>query len=261
MKQPSLVARILPPVVTFLGAVVLWEIVVRACDVPEYMVPAPSAVGTAAAKNAGPLARGFLLTAQGALLGWLLSALVGVATAVVLAASRTLERAVYPFTVFLQTVPLVTIAPLLVIWFGYGLRPVIASAFVVSLFPVIANTLTGLRSVDPNLRDLFRLYGASRGARLFKLELPSALPSMFTGFRISAGLAVIGAIVGEFFTSYAGEDAGLGVLVTSWLKQYHTDRVFAAVALASLLGLLLFAAVNAAGRLLLRNWHASAREA
>jgi NitT/TauT family transport system permease protein len=257
----SLLQRLAPPALTLLITVILWEAVVRGCEVPEYMVPAPSVVAAAAWNNAGTLWNGFLLTTLGAVLGGLLSALVGVCVAIVLAGSRHLERAFYPFTVFLQTVPLVTIAPLLVIWFGYGLRPVIVSAFVVSLFPVIANTLNGLRSVDPNLRDLFRLYGASRLDRLLKLELPAAVPSMFTGFRISAGLAVIGAIVGEFFTSYAGEDAGLGVLVTSWLKQYHTDRVFAAVALASLLGLLMFSAVNLAGHLLLRRWHASAQDA
>lgn len=259
MKGSSLAARFAPPVVTFLVVVLLWEVVCRVFDVPQYVVPAPSSVLGAAADNAGALARGFWLTALGALAGFALSAVVGVGVAVILAASRTLERAFYPFTVFLQTVPLVAVAPLLVIWFGYGLRPVIVSAFVVSLFPVIANTFTGLRSVDPNLRDLFRLYGASRRALLFKLELPTALPSMFTGFRISAGLAVIGAIVGEFFTSYADDNAGLGVLVTSWLKQYHTDRVFAAVALASLLGLILFSAVNTASAVLLRHWHASAK--
>ena len=260
MNAKSLAARLVPPVATLLVAVLLWEIVCRAFDVPEYVVPAPSAVFNAAVDNAGTLLRGFWLTGLAALVGFAVSALVGVGIAVILAASRTLERAFYPFTVFLQTVPLVTVAPLLVIWFGYGLRPVIVSAFVVSLFPVIANTFTGLRSVDPNLRDLFRLYGASRRAVLFKLELPTALPSMFTGFRISAGLAVIGAIVGEFFTSYADDDAGLGVLVTSWLKQYHTDRVFATVALASLLGLILFSAVNTASTLLLRRWHASAHD-
>ncbi len=258
MKAPSLAARFVPPAITFGVTVLVWEFVCRAFDVPQYVVPAPSSVLGAAVENAGALSRGFWLTSLGAITGFLLSAVVGVGVAVILAASRTLERAFYPFTVFLQTVPLVTVAPLLVIWFGYGLRPVIVSAFVVSLFPVIANTLTGLRSVDPNLRDLFRLYGASPSAMLFKLELPAALPSMFTGFRISAGLAVIGAIVGEFFTSYADDNAGLGVLVTSWLKQYHTDRVFAAVALASVLGLILFSAVNGASALLLRHWHASA---
>jgi NitT/TauT family transport system permease protein len=240
--------RVLPPSLTFLGALLVWEVVVRVGEVAPYLVPAPSRVATAAWEEAGPLAWGFLLTSAGALAGWLMSAVVGVLVAVALASSRTLERSVYPFTVFLQTVPLVTIAPLLVIWFGYGLQP------------VIANGLTGLRSVDPNLRDLFALYGASRWERLVKLELPSALPSLFTGLRISAGLAVIGAIVGEFFTSYAGEDAGLGVLVTSWLKQFRTDRVFAAVALASLLGLLLFAAVNLAGWACLRRWHASEQD-
>ena len=253
--------RLWPPALTLLISVVVWELVVRLFDVPAFLVPAPSRVASAAWEHRGALATGFALTSVGALVGGALSAVFGVLIAVILASSRQLERAFYPFTVFLQTVPLVTIAPLLVIWFGYGLRPVIVSAFVVSLFPVIANTLSGLRSVDPHLRELFQLYGASRAARLLKLELPAALPNMFTGFRISAGLAVIGAIVGEFFASYADQDVGLGVLVTGWLKQYHTDRVFAAVALASLLGLLLFSAVNLVSHLCLRRWHASAQDA
>lgn len=252
--------RLIPPTLTLVLGLLLWEGVVRGFDLAEYLLPAPSAVGAAAWDNAGALARGYWLTAVAALAGFVLSAVVGVAVGVALAASRTLERAVFPFTVFLQTVPLVAIAPLLVIWFGYGLAPVIVSAFIVSLFPVIANTFVGLRSVDPALRDLFRLYGASPTDRLLKLELPAALPSMFAGFRISSGLAVIGAIVGEFFASYAGEDAGLGLLVASWIKQYHTDRAFAAVALASILGLVMFAAVNATAGVLLRRWHASEQD-
>lgn len=256
----KLAPRLLPPLLTLALALLCWEAAVRLAGVPAYLVPAPSQVARAAWEEAGALAVGFWLTGSAAVLGALLSALVGIACGALLAHSRLLERAVYPFTVFLQTVPLVTVAPLLVIWFGYGLRPVVVSAFIVSLFPVIANTLSGLRSVDPHLHDLFRLYGASRRDRLLKLELPAATPSILTGLRVSAGLAVIGAIVGEFFTSYAGEDAGLGVLVTSWIKQYRTDRVFAAVALAALLGLALFSAVGALSALLLRRWHASARE-
>src|SRR5213075_2138516 len=126
------------------------------------------------------------------------SALFGISIAVFLSSSRGIQRAFFPYAVFFQTVPIVAIAPLLVIWFGYGMRTVIASAFIVSIFPVIANTLTGLLSTDPALRDLFRLYGASPSATLWKLRLPAALPQILTGLRIAGGLAVIGAIVGEF---------------------------------------------------------------
>jgi NitT/TauT family transport system permease protein len=169
-----------------------------------------------------------------------------------------LERALYPYTLFLQTVPIVAIAPLLVLWFGPGQRAVAASAFIVSVFPVIANTLSGIRSVDPALRDLFRLYGARRFATLLKLELPSALPHIFTGLRIASGLAVIGAIVGEFVAGFSEGTSGLGILVLASYRQLRTDLMFAAVLCAAGLGIVLFGAVSLAGARLLRRWHPSA---
>ena len=175
--------------------------------------------------------------------------------AIALASARWVERAFYPYAIFFQIVPIVAIAPLLVIWFGYGMRAVVAAAFIVSVFPVIANALAGLLSVDPALRDLFRLYGASGFARLVKLSLPWALPSVLVGLRIAAGLAVIGAIVGEFVGG-----GGLGVVVLGALRQQRTELVFAAVLHAAALGLALFAAVSLASRLSLRRWHATEKE-
>jgi NitT/TauT family transport system permease protein len=166
---------------------------------------------------------------------------------------------VYPFTVFLQTVPLVAITPLLVLWFQPGFYSVAISAFIVSVFPVIASTLAGMRSVDPALKDLFRIYRATPVARLWKLKLPSALPNIFTGLRIAAGLAVIGAIVGEFGAG-TFDAQGLGIVILSAKREFKTDLVFAAVLLASLLGLAAFAIVNLFSYLMLRHWHASAKE-
>src|SRR5262249_22064025 len=182
-------------------------------------------------------------------LGLLLSSTIGVAAAVALAASPWIQRAFYPYAIFFQIVPIVAIAPLLVIWFGYGPRAVVAAAAVVSVFPVIANTLAGLLSVDPTPSALFRLHGASRAATLWKLRLPWALPYLLTGLRIAAGLAVIGAIVGEFVGG-----GGLGVVVLGAMRQQRTDLVFAAVLYASALGLALFAAVDLACRVTLRRW-------
>ncbi|MCS7034451.1 MAG: ABC transporter permease subunit, partial [Phycisphaerae bacterium] len=142
-----------------------------------------------------------------------------------------------------------------VIWFGFDADAVIASSFIVSLFPVIANTLSGLRSTDPALRDLFRLYGAGPLATLWKLRLPFALPSILTGLRIAAGLAVIGAIVGEFIVG-----SGLGGLIQVSRQQQKVDKVFAALLLSSLLGIALFAVVDGVSRLALRHWHASEKE-
>ena len=178
---------------------------------------------------------------------------------IVLSSSRWVQQAFYPYAVFFQTVPIIAIAPMLVYWFGFGLKSVAVSAFIASVFPVIANTLAGLLSTDPALEDLFTLYGAGSIARLWKLRLPSALPSILTGLRIAAGLAVIGTVVGEFLVGVLGSREGLGVKVVSGIKYGKIDKVFAAVLLASLLGLALFAAVNLASAVMLRRWHASER--
>ena len=185
---------------------------------------------------------------------------MGILVAVVLSTSRLVQRALYPYTVFFQTVPIVAVAPLLVIWFGFGLQSVAIAAFIVSVFPVIANTLSGLLATDPALRDLFRLYGAGGPATLVKLRLPAALPQIVTGLRIAAGLAVIGAIVGEFVAARLEGNAGLGVMVMVATKRGQTDLVFAAMLASSVLGLAMFGAVNLVGHLLLRRWHASEME-
>jgi NitT/TauT family transport system permease protein len=244
--------RALPPLVTFVAGVLVLEALIRALGVSPLILPTPSAVWRAATSEAGPLLSALGDTARAVGIGLALSAMLGVAAAVALASSPWIQRAFYPYAIFFQIVPIVAIAPLLVIWFGYGQRAVIAAAAVVSVFPVIANTLAGLLSVDPNLSDLFRLHGASRAATLWKLRLPWALPSLLTGLRIAAGLAVIGAIVGEFVGG-----GGLGVVVLGAMRQQRTDLVFAAIGYASLLGLTLFAAVGLASRLALRHWHAS----
>ncbi|HMI88971.1 MAG TPA: ABC transporter permease [Polyangiaceae bacterium] len=255
-SKTRLHSQVVPPLATFVLIVVAWEIAVRALDVPRFLVPPPSAVLSALMTDLAMLAGSTATTARGALFGFLLSAVVGTGAGLVLSVSKTLERALYPYALFLQTVPIVAIAPLLVLWFGPGLRAVAVSAFIVSVFPVIANTLSGLRSVDPRLKDLFRLYGASRFDTLVKLDLPFALPSIATGLRVASGLAVIGAIVGEFVAGFAEGSAGLGITVLAAYRQLRTDLLFAAVMLASLLGLALFALVNVASGVVLRRFRA-----
>ena len=250
----------LPAVAALAVLIAVWESIARGLSIPAYLLPPPSAIATAAWRELGELSNAAVVTGRAAVYGFVLSAVLGALSAVVLSTSRTLERALYPYTVFLQTVPIVAIAPLLVLWFGAGLRAVAVSAFIVSVFPVIANTLAGIRGVEPALRDLFRLYGASRFATLIKLELPSALPNLITGLRVAAGLAVIGAIVGEFVAGFSEGGAGLGILVLSSYRQLRTDLLFAAVLFASGLGLLLFGAVNLLGYVLLRRWHPSHRD-
>jgi NitT/TauT family transport system permease protein len=250
-----------PAAVALVALCGAWEVLVRVLGVPLYLVPPPSAVAVTAGRQLGELLLAASVTGTAALFGFLASSVGGALVAVALSTSRVAERAFYPYTVFLQTVPIVAVAPLLVLWFGAGSRAVIASAFIVSVFPVIANTLAGIRGVEPALRDLFRLYGASKLDTLIKLELPAALPSMVTGLRVAAGLSVIGAIVGEFVAGFSDSGAGLGILVLSSYRQLKTDLLFAAVLFASSLGLALFGAVNLTGYLLLRRWHPSARDA
>lgn len=241
-----------PPLVPLVAITLLAELAVRAGWVRSFLLPAPSSV-FACLYNDGPeLFRATLSTAIASLSGFGLSVFFGIAIAIMLSSATWIHRAFYPYAVIFQTVPIIAIAPLLVIRFGFNNRTVIASAFIVSVFPVIANTLAGLFSTDPALRDLFRLYGASRLATMFKLRLPYALPSIFTGFRISAGLAVIGAIVGEFITG-----TGIGDVMIASRPQQRVDKVFAALLLGTLLGILLFSLINLLSWLTLRKWHAS----
>lgn len=239
------------PLVPLVLASAAAEIAVRAGWIAGYLVPAPSrVVGTLIRDR--DLWRAAADTALASLGGFALSAAIGLALAVVLSSARWVLRTFYPYAVIFQTVPLIAVAPMLVIWIGFGMPTVIASAFIVSLFPVIANAITGLLSTDPALVDLFRLYGASRAAILWKLRLPFALPAILTGLRIAGGLAVIGAIVGEFITG-----GGLGGIIDASRTQQRVDRIFAGLLLASSLGIALFGAVELVSRRTLRHWHAT----
>lgn len=244
--------KALPALIPFVVVTLALEWLVRAGWIKAYLVPPPSAVFQTMLHDWPELFGALAKTSAAAFAGFALSAVAGIAIAVFLSSSRAIQQAFYPYAVFFQTVPIIAIAPLLVIWFGYGMRTVIASAFIVSIFPVIANTLTGILSTDPALRDLFRLYGASPAATLWKLRFPAALPQVLTGLRIAGGLAVIGAIVGEFI---GGQ--GLGSVVDIARTQQRTDKVFAAVLLASALGLALFGLINLISHFALRRWHAS----
>lgn len=250
----------LPPVCSLAIILALFEGVARLFFAEEaYLLPPPSAIAKVAWQERALLASATLATARTSVIGFVASGLVGVLAAIGLSSSRVVERALYPYAIALQTVPIVAIAPLLVVWLGAGPRSVVASAFIVSVFPVVTNALAGLRGVDPALRDLFRLYGASRLARLTKLELPHATPSIAVGLRVSAGLAVIGAIVGEFVAGFAERDPGLGIVVMTAYRQLRTDLLFAAVGGSALLGITLFLSVSLGAWLALRKWYVGSR--
>lgn len=255
----SLLAAVWPPVVTFVVTTAVAEVVIRALDIKPYLLPTPSAVFAAVCEKAPELLGSLMTTAIASVAGFVIAVATGIALAVLFSTSRFVQRAFFPYTVFFQTVPVVAIAPLLVIWFGAGLHSVTICALIVSIFPVIANTLTGLRSTETALQEMFWLYGASWWKCLWKLRLPSALPNIVTGMRIASGLAVIGTIVGEFVAAVLQGNAGLGVMVLEARRMGRTDIVFAAILMAAALGLVMLGVVNLAGHLLLRRWHESER--
>ncbi len=244
--------RLWPPLVPFIFVVVVLEGLVRTEMVKSFIIPAPSEIFFALVNDRAEFWTAGLSTATAAFIGLILSFIVGTSVAIILSISDFARRALYPYAVFFQTVPIIAIAPLLVIWFGYGLPTVIASAFIVSVFPIVASTLLGLQSTDRSLIDLFQLYSATRIQVLFKLRLPFALPQVFSGLRIASGLAVIGAIVGEFVAG-----SGLGGVVDSARTLQRVDKVFGAVVVSSFLGLLMVALINILSWWMLRRWHAS----
>lgn len=243
------------PLIPLILGVALLEALRHFGIVPQYLLPTPEEVLASLRDDRLELWDGFSSTATSSIIALILSGIAGCAIAVLLSLSSVLKRMVYPYAVFFQTVPIIAIAPLLVIWFGFGRPTVIASAFIVSIFPVIASTLLGLESTDPSLVDLFRIYRASAWTRLWKLRIPFAMPQIFSGLRIAAGLSVIGAIVGEFIAG-----GGLGSVVDAARTQQRIDKVFAAVLLSALLGLMIVAVLNFVSKIALRHWHASARE-
>jgi NitT/TauT family transport system permease protein len=244
----------IPPLVPLFGFVVLFEFLVRSGIIPSYIVPAPSEVFAAMMEIKSELFSAALGTMTAAVVGLVLSFLIGSAFAICLSLSEFARRAFYPYAVFFQTVPIIAVAPILVIWFGFGQPTVIASAFIVSIFPVIASTLLGLRSTDPALIDLFKLYSASPFKMMWRLRLPYALPEIFSGLRIAAGLSVIGAIVGEFIGG-----GGLGSVVDTARTMQRIDQVFAAVLVSSVIGLVMIALINYVSWWTLKNWHNSER--
>lgn len=255
MTAKERIAAFLPPLLPLIFCIAMAETAVRLQWVPSYLIPAPSEVFRSLVDDRIELGGAAWETLSSALMGLLLSFLAGTLFSVALSSSDLARRAFYPYAVFFQTVPIISIAPLLVIWFGFGRPTVIASAAIVSVFPIIASTLLGLKSTEPALLDLFKLYAATGRQTLWMLRIPFALPQIFSGLRIASGLAVVGAIVGEFIGG-----GGLGSVVDSARTQQRIDRVFAAVLISSILGIVLVGAVNFVSALSLGSWHASERK-
>ena len=252
MKSRALAA--LGPLATVAVAIGAWALLKLAFDIKDFVLPSPPGVVRAFTDDPTTFLNGMRETAVSAAIGFAIAAAGGVLIGSLLSLSRTVERSVYPITLLFQMVPLVAIVPLLAIWFGLGRPAVVASTAIVAIFPVIANTLAGLRARDPGLDELFAVLGAGRLSTWWKLSLPSAVPSIVTGLRIAAGLAAIGTITGEFLAAEGGERTPLGLLIMTAMRNFAADRVFVAVILAACVGFLLFGTVSLASRLLLARW-------
>jgi ABC-type nitrate/sulfonate/bicarbonate transport system permease component len=213
-----------------------WHVIADALSLKPYLVPAPSDVASALWSDRSMLASNAWVTLREVLGGLAIAIAVGFALALVLHVSGVLRRAVYPLLVASQTIPIIAIAPILVVWFGYGAGPKLAIIALVCFFPVTVNTLDGLRSVDPELPKLMRTLDASRLQALARVEVPAALPYFLSGARIAVAVAVIGAVFGE----WAGSSSGLGYLILNLQNQLQTARVFAAITVLSAIAIGLF---------------------
>ncbi|MFN9344918.1 MAG: ABC transporter permease [Planctomycetota bacterium] len=242
------------PLAVFLLFLLTWQSVVSLWGLPKAVLPSPLQVADAGWENRGLLLKGLYATGKAAVLGLSGSVLIGTLLAILFSQSRWLRISLYPYIIFLQTVPIVAIAPLLIIWSGNNLRTIVLVAVIISVFPIVANVTSGLLSLDRNWRDLFQLNGAGRWQTLWKLQLPAAVRFLVIGTRIASGLAVIGAIIGEFFVGNGTAYDGLGTLMTQWQTRQKTDALIAAVGASTLLGVGFFLAVNLVSGTLLRRW-------
>ena len=238
----------------------LWQAIIWINHLPSYLLPGPLAVIETIGTRYESLLNSLWITTREAAGGLIASIFVGLAAAMVFAQWRWLRQTLYPYTILLQTVPIVAIAPLIILWVGPGIFAVTLVTFIICLAPIIANTTQGLISVDENLIHLFVIYNATPAQTLFKLRLPNALPSFFTGLRVAAGIAVIGGITGELFagSTRVGE-GGLGYAMIYANNQMETSYLFALVLAATVLGFSFFFIVMFFEWLALHNWHESSR--
>jgi NitT/TauT family transport system permease protein len=246
----------------FAALLLLWQSIIWIFGVAPYLLPTPWAVASTLVKQRDVLLNALSITAGEAAAGLAVSVAAGTVVALIFAQSRWLRRMLFPYTLLLQTVPIIAIAPLVILWVGQGVPAVILIAFIISLAPIIANTTQGLISVDEQLVQLFIMYGASPMQLLLKLRLPNALPALFVGIRISGGLAVIGAIIGELYAGSSRVGAGgLGYSIQYASTQLQTAYLFALVAATTALGFAFIFAVMFLEWYFLHRWHESARAA
>ena len=226
--------NIIPPILVLVIFLIVWSIGAHLYNM-AFLLPNPLQVAQAFATDIDMVIGGLWITFQEALYGYLLAISIGITFAAIMSQSKLLERSFYPYAILLQTLPAVAVAPLIVLWFGFEMKSVIIISLIISLFPIINNTLLGLKSTSINLVELFQMHNSSRFINFFKLRLPAATPNIIAGLRISAGLSVIGAIVGEFIIGSGSEGGGLGVMIMYAQASMETPLVMALILTATAL--------------------------
>lgn len=254
--NPALV-RVTAPLAVGVVLVALWELICRLFDVPAYLIPAPSVIARTLAEDWPVLWSALLTTLKVTFLAFALAVVLGVAAAFLFVQSRLMEISLFPYAIVLQVTPIVAIAPLIIIWVRQPILAMVICATLVALFPIISNTILGLRSVNPGLLNLFRLNRATRWQILNRLRVPSALPYFFGGLRISSGLALIGAVVAEFVAGTGGTASGLAYQILMAGFQLNIPRLFAALFLITVTGIVLFTAMAMLSKWALGGWHES----
>jgi len=258
MKRPLIrdprVQAALPPLLVGLAVLSLWEAACRGFAIPDYLFPAPSVIAASLVQNGPDLLRALWSTMRVTLIAFALSTVLGTLVAFLFVQSRFIERGFFPYAVMLQVTPVVAVAPLIIILVRDTQVALVICAAIIAIFPVISNTTVGLRSVDPGLSNLMRVYRASRMQTLLRLRIPSALGYFCAGLRISSGLALIGAVVAEFVAGTGGRSAGLAYEILQAGFQLDIPRMFAALSLITLAGILLFLAMSGLSRLALGSW-------
>jgi NitT/TauT family transport system permease protein len=259
-RSPGRISRLLNaawirPMLFLVFIVIAWDLAIRIFRIPAYQIPAPADVVVVLWLTWPELLGQAWPTTYATIWGFVLSALFGIPAAMLIAGSKTVESYVYPLLVFSQSIPKIAIAPLFVVWFGFGLIPKVISAFLLGFFPVVVSAVQGFKSVDPDMVDLARAMQGSRFQVFCAVNLPHALPAIFSGLKVSVTLAVVGAVVGEF----VGSNSGIGYVMQRSIGTFDLPTMFAALVILALMGVILFWAVDRIERWVVP-WHVSQRD-
>ncbi|MCV6592823.1 MAG: ABC transporter permease [Silicimonas sp.] len=252
------IGRWVLPVLVVAVTILVWDRIVKVNELPHYILPGPWLVVEALIEDWGMLSDSLIVTLRITMGALTIAVLGGVGLAVLFTQSRWIEMSFFPYAVILQVTPIVAIAPLIFIYVDSRMVGLLICAWIVAFFPILSNTTLGLNSADHNLRDLFKVYGATRWQRLRYLQLPSALPYFLGGLRIAGGLSLIGAVVAEYVAGTGGSASGLAFRILEASYRLNIPRMFAALLLIACTGVVIFAATSLLSHLLLRKWHESA---